>query len=278
MSPSVDASHDLRSAQVQCYTEENWAEYFRLADRLALVSPGYAACYERWLQTVLHEVSRGVTDLRFLQIGAMDGKRHDPIYPFVKHYRWRGVILEPLPDLHEALAQNYDGHEHVTLIRAALLDRDGGREMLRVRRDAIASGAVPEWAEGLGSFHPERNALGGVGVAPLLHEAILAHSEWQSVEGVTVATVAARCGLDHLDVLQIDAEGCELDILTQVDRHGFAPRVIHLEHWALPPADRRALFGLLGERGYTLRMSESDVLAISGRLRAEIEQRGGWAP
>ena len=52
-------------------------------------------------------------DLFFLQICGMDGKRFDPIYAFVKHYRWKGIILEPLPDLFEALAANYAGSEGV---------------------------------------------------------------------------------------------------------------------------------------------------------------------
>jgi hypothetical protein len=61
----------------------------------------------------LHALAHRKPDLFFLQICGMDGKRFDPIYAFVKHYRWKGIILEPLPDLFEALAANYAGSEGV---------------------------------------------------------------------------------------------------------------------------------------------------------------------
>jgi hypothetical protein len=64
--------------------------------------------------------------------------------------------------------------------------------------------------------------------------------------------------------------------LRQVDRAGFRPRVVHMEHWALPPRERGELLGLLGERGYLLRMSESDVMAIDPALRQAIEKEADW--
>ena len=103
------AAEAIRAEQVACYMHDDFARYFELADQLASLSPGYARSYECWVQTVLHCLARTTPDLRFLQVGAMDGKRYDPIFAFVKHYRWRGLILEPLADLFAALAEVY-GH------------------------------------------------------------------------------------------------------------------------------------------------------------------------
>lgn len=279
MSDGNGAAERLRAEQVDCYGREDFDRYFALAGELAATATGYARSYECWLQTVLHALARHVPDPTFLQVGAMDGKRFDPIYAFVKHYRWRGLILEPLPDLFEALGANYVGCDHVTLVPAALCAQDGAGSMLRISRDAAASGAVPVWAEGLGTFFPERNALGGVGVGTNseLHRALLAHSRREEVRCLTVATLAARFGMERLDLLQVDAEGCELDILRQVDRHGLRPRVVHLEHWALSARERGELLGLLGERGYALRMSESDVVAVEPALRTTIDGELGWS-
>jgi hypothetical protein len=54
------------------------------------------------------------------------------------------------------------------------------------------------------------------------------------------------------------------------------PRVIHFEHWALPAKERGELLGLLGERGYRMRMSEVDVLAVDAGLQATIDDGLGW--
>lgn len=269
----------LRERQSACYRDEDFARYFALADELAGVSTGYVRSYEFWLQTLLHELARATPDLVFLQVGAMDGKRYDPVYAFIKHYRWRGLVLEPLPDLFAALSRHYADQPQVTLVSAAMTGQDGPGTMTRVDSRAVVEGAVPFWAEGLGSFFPERNALGGVGVGigSDLHDSLVRHSRQESVTCVTLRTLAARHDLARLDLLQVDAEGCELDILRQVDAHGFRPRIVHLEHWALSARERGELLGLLGERGYYLRMSQSDVLAIDDGLRAAIDAKVGWS-
>ena len=42
-----------------------------------------------------------------LQIGANDGKMADPVYKFVKLYKWRGLFVEPVTYLFERLVENY---------------------------------------------------------------------------------------------------------------------------------------------------------------------------
>ncbi len=271
-----DAEH-IRSEQVARFDDEDFGRYFALSDQLAAVSVGYARSYEFWLQTVLQTLARLQPSLTFLQVGGMDGKRYDPVYPFIKHYRWRGFILEPLRDLYEALSQNYAGFDNVTLVNAALADSDGPRTMLRVRRQAALDGAVPLWAEGLGTLHPERNALGGVGVDADLHAALLSHAHPETVACLTLASLIERHAVPSFDLLQVDAEGCELDILRQVDQAGHKPMMVHLEFWALPPAERRELLGLLVDWGYFIRMSESDVMGISPALKTAVDAAVGWS-
>src|SRR3954453_6805734 len=120
----------LRAQQVASYQAEDFGPYFTLSERLARICPGFARSYEFWIHTVLHALARCAPDLFFLQVGAMDGKRFDPIYAFVKHYGWSGLALEPLPDLFAALEANYAGNRNVTLVNAALTDADGEREMV----------------------------------------------------------------------------------------------------------------------------------------------------
>ena len=253
---------DLRRAQATAYNQEDFAACFAADERLAIADPAYAQSYVHQMQKTLHALARTTPDLRFLQIGGMDGKRFDPIYAFVKHYRWSGVIMEPLPDLFAALTQNYADAPQVTLLNAALMDFDGTREITRVSRAASKSGAVPDWAEGLGSFHPDRNALVGVGIDADLHAALLRHTVRETVSCLTLRSVAERCGLDRIDLLQIDAEGCELGIVRQVIAGGYTPHIMQLEHWALPEGERDALLLILQDAGYSVSMSEADLLAV----------------
>jgi FkbM family methyltransferase len=266
----------VRAEQSASFQAEDFRRFFVCTRRLAEVCPGYARSYEFHVHGVLHALADLEPDLFFLQIGGMDGKRFDPIYAFVKHYRWKGIILEPLPDLFEALAANYAGTEGVVLVNAALTDRDGEHEMFRVQRQAVLDGVVPLWAEGLSSLFPDRNALGGRGVSPDLHAALRRHLQVERVKGLTLRSLAERWPMPRLDLLQVDAEGCELQILRQVDWRVHRPKAIHLEHWALPVEERGELLGMLGQRGYILRMSEADVLAVDRDLYGTCSREAGW--
>jgi FkbM family methyltransferase len=277
MQPDDEASDPerLRAAQAAAFEAEDLGRFFGLSRRLAEVSPGYAGSYEWWVQTTLHALARREPGPCFLQVGGMDGKRFDPIYAFVKHYGWKGVILEPLADLFAELARNYAGNG-VTLVNAALTDEDGERAMLRVRRQAVQDGAVPVWAEGLASFYPERNALGGVGVSPELRATLLGNAQHETVACVTFRTLAERYDLPRIDLLQVDAEGCELEIVRQVEASAYRPAVVQLEHWALPVGERGELLGILGRQGYILRMGESDVIALQPDLYAAVSAEAGF--
>ena len=258
---TAEITATLRAAQSDAYNQEDFPACFAADEHLALADPAYAQSYIHQMQKTLHALAQTTPNLRFLQIGGMDGKRFDPIYAFIKHYRWSGVILEPLPDLFAALAANYANAPQVTLLNAALTDTNGTRQITRITRAAAQSGAVPDWAEGLGSFHPNRNALGGVGVDADLHAALLRHTVQEAVSCLTLRAVAEQCSLDHIDLLQIDAEGCELNILRQVLGAGYKPRVIQLEHWALPQAECHTVHQILREAGYRIRSGEADLLA-----------------
>src|SRR4051794_8017905 len=266
----------VRAEQSASFQAEDFERFFACARCLAEICPEYAGSYEFHVHGVLHALARIEPDPFFLQIGGMDGKRFDPIYAFVKHYRWKGIILEPLPDLFDALAANYAGTEGVILVNAALTDSDGEHEMFRVQRQAVLDGVVPLWAEGLSSLFPDRNALGGHGVSPDLHATLRRHLQVERVEGLTLRSLAERWPMPRLDLLQVDAEGCELQILRQVDWRAHRPRAIHLEHWALPVEERGELLGILGRQGYILRMSESDVLAVDRELYEARSRAAGW--
>lgn len=272
----TDRAHALRQAQAEAYGAEDWTRYFALSAELAEAAPAYGRSYERWSHAVFDALHRHMPDLRFLQVGAMDGKMFDPIYPFVKRHGWRGVVLEPLADMFATLVRHYADASGVVAVQAALTERDGEGEMARVPQAAVDAGAVPGWAQGLGSFFPERNALGGVGCDPELADAIARHRTTERVRCVTLATLAAEQDLPRIDLLQVDAEGYEAEILRQVLDAGYRPRVIQLEHWALAPDERGAVLGRLGIGGYRLRMSESDVLAVEPTLMAAIDAENGY--
>ena len=64
-------------------------------------------------------VSRGGDAPFFVQIGAMDGKRFDPIYEHAVKNKWRGIAVEPMADMCAELRINYP-EESVKIVQAAI--------------------------------------------------------------------------------------------------------------------------------------------------------------
>lgn len=65
--------------------------------------------------------------VRFVQIGANDGLRWDPLRKYVVRDRWTGIFVEPLPFAYERLRQNYrylPGNRFV-FVNAAVSDAVG---------------------------------------------------------------------------------------------------------------------------------------------------------
>src|SRR4051794_32746934 len=61
----------------------------------------------------------------FVQVGACDGVSGDPAHSFVKRGEMISVLVEPIERSFEKLKNAYQGVQNVSLIRAAIAERDG---------------------------------------------------------------------------------------------------------------------------------------------------------
>jgi FkbM family methyltransferase len=187
-------------------------------------------------------------DVRFVQIGAMDGIAFDPIRKAVVRHGWQGILVEPLPDMMTRLQENYAGHAGLTFAPVAIAETTGTQTMQRVR---AGDDDMPAWAQGLASLTPERNALSGRKISAEQHQAIRERIESVEVECLSFPDFAQRYAIEGFDVLQIDAEGYDYRILKQVDLARHAPKCVHMEIACLPADEIAATINLLRRSSYT---------------------------
>jgi hypothetical protein len=93
-------------------------------------------------------VLRDLTPVYFVQVGANDGILDDPIHPFVQTQGWRGVLIEPQPNIFEVLRRSYAGSEGLTFINAAIDHRPGRSTLYCIEPHTD----VPDWTLGIASF------------------------------------------------------------------------------------------------------------------------------
>lgn len=205
-----------------------------------------------------------------VQIGANDGITHDPIHKFIKRDEWKGVLLEPQPDVyHEFLTKIYAKNKGIHPLCAAIGEKDGTQPIYKVGFSSM------RWATGLASFSKEK-------IAQAFEDGIVASncrrfgieiptdkSQWISHEDVQViapATLIQTYNLQHIDLLQIDAEGYDLEVIRIFDIPKTRPQAIIFENVGLNAADYAACLQLLEEQNYQLKKFGPNTLALQKPL------------
>jgi FkbM family methyltransferase len=194
----------------------------------------------------------------FIQIGANDGLRNDPLREHIVAAPWTGVLVEPLPSVFAQLKSNYRyvSGGRLTFVNAAISDRVGSLALYTFEDDFLATQPLERRLSYLRKSSFDRS-----------HVERFVESEHvpfiTSVE-VPVVTIASLMQ-DHLprrdvDLLVIDAEGHEATIIESIDFSEFRPDAIFFESHNL--ADRSdGVFALLSQEGYSIQALDGDSLA-----------------
>lgn len=210
---------------------------------------------------VAREIARRSSGpLTFVQIGANDGVSNDPLHESVRSHRWRGVLVEPVPELFSRLVANYAGAPGLAFENVAIGTAEG-RVQLHL---ADARPGDPPWVSQLASFDRALVLSHGVDVPGLA-----ARVRSVDVDAVTLPTLVARHGLDAVDLLHVDAEGFDLEVLGQVDLDAsWAPRFVIYEKRHLDPDAYRRNLAAFRRAGYRrVNLWPDELLYRPGRRR-----------
>lgn len=207
------------------------------------------------LQYMLWRHLKNPRNLSFVQIGANDGVSRDPIHELILKYGWRGVCVEPIPEVYEQLRQNYSAHPQVRTVQAAISTANGFATMYTLDNDVLkdrpaeANAAVTSFSrEHLLKFEKD---------VPNVAQAI---KEIQ-VPTVTLGKLLEDHQISSLDVLQIDTDGFDAEVVRMIDFTKIKPRLINFEFHHLSQADLNDCLALLISHGYGISMDRVDVCA-----------------
>ena len=252
----------------------------RLKLRLGLVKLFDLLCrLPPWptLRKVLNHCAATIPDLFFIQIGANDGVIYDPLYHYVRRYRWPGLLVEPARCYFARLQENYRSHPNLIFENAAISDREEQRVLFRIREDCDY---LPEWCAGLGSFHREV-LLSHRWAIPDLERYVVE----ESVHCVTLSSLLRKHAVTRVDVLCIDTEGHDHEILRQIGGSvvRFGDRSVgHLVPHGQASSDRfgwtvgSCLIDTVERQGATANGVSPVAHAVFARGRGEGLPGGGW--
>ena len=108
----------------------------------------------------LHYVGKNFPDAQVLQIGAMDGINFDDTRGFLDMYRWKSVLVEPVPAIFNELKENFKDRDNYIFEQCAITEEDGEIKMLTVPPDVIEKEGLHPGYKGMSALYPLRNGFG----------------------------------------------------------------------------------------------------------------------
>lgn len=152
----------------------------------------------------------------FIEAGANDGVSQSNTLYFEKYRKWRGLLIEPIPELAERCRRN---RPKSTVENVALTPADFQGEQVSMRYCNLMSqvkGAMKSDAEEL--EHIGR----GCRVQDIESRELL-------VTAMPLSRILDSLGVDRIDLLSLDVEGYELQALQGLDLARHAPRFMLIE-------------------------------------------------
>ncbi len=198
------------------------------------------------LDHVLAKIAADKAPASFVQVGANDGVRGDPISRHVVAGGWRGLLIEPVPAAMARLRAHYGEREGLVFRGEAIWSEEGMRDFHIVRgEDVLSSFSMP---------------------TILMHE--LKYDDLPGmIETVPVATrrldsLCRETGFHSPDLLAVDVEGCDDIVLRSFDFGHHRPSAVLFEHVALSAQASRAIGDFLEALGYTIMHDRHDCLCL----------------
>jgi FkbM family methyltransferase len=201
--------------------------------------------------------------VRFIQVGANDGLRNDPVREFIVRDRWQGLLIEPLPTVFALLKDNYSylASQGLVFVNAAISDLDSSHLPFYTFHDAFLDNLPLETRLDYlrkASFHR----------AHVEHHIGAGNKESIKTIDVPCMTLGSLIKKywqwNTIDLIVIDAEGHEDAIIRSMDFSEFAPEAIFFESHNLADKEERLSEFLTG-KGYSINKLGGDTTAILKR-------------
>ena len=166
-------------------------------------------------------------NFNFVQVGANDGQKSDPLYEIINKYEISGILLEPVPETFERLTFNYANsslikNKKIILENIALIPEGDSGDISFYEFCDIS----PDDKDHLSGYSTtEKNKLidirESLGIDNQINEI--------KVDCESVPFFLNKRGLNNISLLVLDAEGMDIDILMSFLKCKNLPNIIYME-------------------------------------------------
>ena len=131
-----------------------------------------------------------------IQIGANDGKRFDNLNSFIKDYKIKSLLVEPIEEYFEDLKKNYNNIENIYFENSLISVNNEVSYLYKVNKKSLEK--YDDHIKGISSFDYEHLIKHGVKKKDIIK---------QKTNSITISELLKKHRFDNFDLLFIDAEG-----------------------------------------------------------------------
>jgi len=206
------------------------------------------------VETAIHDAiaTKGLST--FMQIGANDGYRSDPLNLAIFLHGLHGVFVEPQQHYCEQLKKTYANFEGLQFVQCAIAEKRGQMKIFSLD---CSSGSLPPWASEVGTLSREQ-ILQFKDQIPNIENYILV----SEVDCITVAELLESSQFHDPDIIVIDAEGYDYQILSQFNFQSLSTKVVVFETQHLPEERRLACVDQLKAANFVVATAGGDAIAV----------------
>lgn len=196
------------------------------------------------------------SDVFFINIGANDGIIEDPIAKYIKQYRWKGIMVEPVGYLFERLKQNYQGFP-IVFENSAITKQSGKQKFYRT----APSLELPDYYQRMGTLNKHFLLQHGAGT-PNLEDYVIE----EEINCLSFNDFKKKYQFSEAQLILIDTEGQDADILQSIDLQVLKTEIVIFEHIFLSFSLYKKVLLLLKKQGFKAYRAGRDTIGVQSTL------------
>ena len=194
-----------------------------------------------------------------IQIGANDGLRFDNINRYIKQYKTKSILVEPIKEYFEQLKKNYNNHENIFFENVAISVKNQINYLYKVKTNDLEK--YDEHIKGISSFNFYHLIKHGVKKKHITKEKIVS---------ISIVKLFEKYSFD-INLLFIDAEGYDADIVIDLlENSNFKP-IIVIEYVHIKLSTIKNLNNLLKEKNYKYFKINENLICIPKEISISLD-------